>query len=93
MSTEIQAPQRLENAMGGVCKMSMLIGLARLNTTLLMREKRTRQMYMHGYKKFQANESLQNEWMMAQVEIKRQLALHLRPLIVIIDYLGSVCGC
>ena len=70
-------------------ELSELIGLAEVNTFLLMRAKGTGQVRQKYCRKVLAKELLDNPWILAQLETERQQALRLRPLIAAMGDLGE----
>ena len=62
-------------------ELSELIGLAEVNTFLLMRAKGPGHVRQKYCRKVLAKELLENAWIMADLEMERQQALRLRPLL------------
>eukprot|EP00963_Diacronema_lutheri_P006072 scaffold511_cov412-Pavlova_lutheri.AAC.5 len=73
-------------------ELSELIGLAEVNTFLLMRANGTGQVRQKQCRMLLAKELLENPWIMAELETERQQALRLRPLITSMGDLGGGNG-
>jgi len=70
-------------------ELSELMGLAEVNTFLLMRAKGTGQGRQKQCWKLLAKELLENPWVTAALETERQQALPLRPLLAVMGDLGG----
>eukprot|EP00963_Diacronema_lutheri_P001285 scaffold83_cov390-Pavlova_lutheri.AAC.4 len=66
-----------------------LMGLAEVNTFLLMRANGIGQVRQKHCRSLLAKDLLENPWIMAELETERREALRLRPLIVVMGALGG----